>query len=112
MKQTLETRTKDSKPNSIVQEILRQSTSQHASSSKLTMGAAMLLGVSIMVSPFKEGSPAKIIMHTTDALLQERRRRRMSIMSQAWCKASYAWILAHLCAMVVAVVTWWKVARA
>jgi hypothetical protein len=76
------------------------------------MGAAMLLGVSIMVSPFKEGSPAKIIMHTTDVLLQERKRRSMPVMSLAWFKASYAWILVHLWAMVVAIATWWKIARA
>ncbi|KAH0290033.1 hypothetical protein M436DRAFT_61684 [Aureobasidium namibiae CBS 147.97] len=38
------------------------------------MGAAMLLGVSI---PFKEGSPAKIILNTTNILLKERKRKRV-----------------------------------
>jgi hypothetical protein len=71
IKQTLETQSKHSKSGSIIQEVLKQSTNQHTNGSKLTIGAAMLLGVSIMVSPFKEGSPAKIIMNTTDILLQE-----------------------------------------
>jgi hypothetical protein len=66
------------------------------------MGATMLLGVSIVVSPFKEGSPAKIIMNTTNILLQEEKKKRMPLMSLAWFKASYAWILVHLCSMVVA----------
>jgi hypothetical protein len=100
-----------SKPGSIFQEVLKQSTNQYTNS-KLTMGAALLLGVSILVSPFKEGSPAKIIMNTTDILLQERKRKRMVMMSMAWWKASYAWVLVHLWTVIVAVVAWWKVSRA
>jgi hypothetical protein len=80
-------------------------------STKLTIGAAILLGVSILVSPFKEGSPAKIIMNTTDILLQERRRKKMVVISLAWWKASYALVLVHLWAVIVAVVAWWKVSR-
>jgi hypothetical protein len=94
------------------QEIIKQSTNQHTNGSKLTMGAAMLLGVSIIVSPFKEGSPAKIIMNTTDILLQERRRKRIPMMSIVWWKASYTWVLVHLWTVIVAVVAWWKVSRA
>jgi hypothetical protein len=90
---------------------MKQSTNQHTNS-KLTVGAALLLGVSIIVSPFKEGSPAKIIMNTTDILLQERKRKRMTVMSLAWWKASYAWVLVQLWTVIVAVVAWWKVARA
>jgi hypothetical protein len=93
------------------QEIIKQSTNQHTNGSKLTMGAAMLLGISIIVSPFKEGSPAKIIMNTTDTLLQERKRKKMPVMSIEWWKASYAWVLVHLWTVIVAVVTWWKVSR-
>jgi hypothetical protein len=69
------------------------------------------LGVSILVSPFKEGSPAKIIMNTTDILLQERKRKKMVVISLAWWKASYALVLVHLWAVIVAVVAWWKVSR-
>jgi hypothetical protein len=111
IKQTLETQSKNSKSGSIIQEVLKQSTNQHTNGSKLTIGAAILLGVSIMVSPFKEGSPAKIIMNTTDILLQERKRKRMPLMALAWFKASYAWILVHLCSMLVALAAWWKVSR-
>ena len=111
MKQALDHLPKDSKSSSIVQEVIKQSTNQHANGSKLTMGAAMLLGVSIAVSPFKEGSPAKIIMNTTDILLQERKRKRMPLMSLAWLKASYAWVLIHLCSLVVALAAWWKFSR-
>ena len=68
----------------------------------------MLLGVSIMVSPFKEGSPAKIILNSTDVLLKERKRRETRIMSLAWWKVSYAWVLVHLWAMVVTIATWCK----
>jgi hypothetical protein len=93
------------------QEIIKQSTNQHTNGSKLTMGAAMLLGISIIVSPFKESSPAKIIMNTTDTLLQERKRKKMPVMSIEWWKASYAWVLVHLWTVIVAVVTWWKVSR-
>jgi hypothetical protein len=109
---TLDHQPRSSKSTSILREILKQSTNQHANSSKLTVGAALLLGVSIIVSPFKEGSPAKIIMNTTDILLQERKGKRMTVMSMAWWKASYAWISVHLWTVVVAVVAWWKVSRA
>ena len=71
----------------------------------------MLLGVSIVVSPLKEGSPAKIILNTTDALIQERRKRSMPVISVAWLKTFCAWVVVHLCAIVVAVAAWWKVWR-
>jgi len=109
--QTLNRQSKDSKPGSIFGEIIKQSTNQHSNGSKLTTGAAMLLGISIMVSPFKEGSPAKIILNTTDILLKERRRKHISFVSLAWWKLSYTWVLVHLWAVVVAVAAWWKVSQ-
>ena len=100
------------KDESIFGELVKQSTYHHKSGTKVTVRAAMLLSVSIMVSPFKEGSPAKITRNTTDVLLRERRRRKnMRTMSIAWFKASYAWVLMHLWAVVVAIATWWKIPR-
>ncbi|KAG9695514.1 hypothetical protein KCU95_g8483, partial [Aureobasidium melanogenum] len=101
----IETQTQQSGPtqSSILHEILSQNQSP---GSKVTFGAAMLLGATILITPFKEGSPARVIMTSTDALLRQRKTQRAPTIITNWLKASYVWIVIHVWTLLLAIATW------
>lgn len=66
----------------------------------------MLLGATILITPFKEGSPARVIMTSTDALLRQRKAQRAPTMFTNWLKASYVWIVIHVWTLLLAIATW------
>ncbi|KEQ62437.1 uncharacterized protein M437DRAFT_84776 [Aureobasidium melanogenum CBS 110374] len=105
----IETQTQQSGPtrSSIIQEILSQNQSP---GSKVTFGAAMLLGATMLITPFKEGSPARVILTSTEALVRQRKSQRAPAMLKNWLKASYVWIVIHVWTLLLAIATW-KFAR-
>jgi hypothetical protein len=77
-----------------------------SSGSKITFGAAMLLGATMLVTPFREGSPARVIMTSTEALLRQRKTQRAPAVLMNWLKASYVWIVIHVWTLLLAIITW------
>ncbi|CAD0088349.1 unnamed protein product [Aureobasidium mustum] len=98
------------KPKSIFESLKAQSTQQKSSGTGLTFGAAMLIGATMLVTPFKEGSPARVILTSTETLIRQRKTEKAPGMLLNWFKASYVWIIVHLWTLLVAIVTW-KLAR-
>ncbi|KAH0358136.1 hypothetical protein KCU83_g511, partial [Aureobasidium melanogenum] len=84
----IETQQSGSTRSSILQEILGQNQS---SGSKITFGAAILLGATMLVTLLKEGSPARVIMTSTEALIRQRKTQRAPAMLMNWLKASYVY---------------------
>ncbi|KAH0175480.1 hypothetical protein KCU67_g202, partial [Aureobasidium melanogenum] len=103
----VETQQSGSTRSSLLQEMLGQNSS---SGSKITFGAAMLLGATMLVTPFREGSPERVIMTSTEPLLRQRKTQRAPAVLMNWLKASYVWIVIHVWTLLLAIATW-KFAR-
>ncbi|CAD0108583.1 unnamed protein product [Aureobasidium uvarum] len=112
VKQTLLEQQANRKRDSLIQELAQVHRTQQnptSTSSKIGFGAAMMVGATILLTPMKEATPARVIMTGVEHHLQRRRGQTGFLVSMVWMKEKYRWIVTHLLAMIVAIATYWKV---
>lgn len=114
VKKSLQEQQANRKRDFLIQELAsihRAPQSEKGTGSKIGLGAAMLFGATILVTPFKEATPARVILTSVEHHLQCRRSQQSLIHSRVWMKHTLKWILSHLLVVIVTIVMYWRVVR-
>ncbi|KAG9529402.1 hypothetical protein KCU93_g3469, partial [Aureobasidium melanogenum] len=102
------------KPKSILETLkASQAGERKSSGTGLTFGAALLMGGTFLMAPLKEGSPARVILNSSEHLLNSRKQKKQSgiLTKLAWIRDSYGWIIAQVWTLIITIMIWWRLGR-
>ncbi|KAH0403681.1 hypothetical protein KCU89_g1889, partial [Aureobasidium melanogenum] len=102
------------KPKSILETLkASQAGERKSSGTGLTFGAALLMGGTFLMAPLKEGSPARVILNSSEHLLNSRKKKQQTgILSKlARVRDSYGWMIAQVWTLIITIMIWWRLGR-